>query len=384
MGRYLLLLFILITPWMTYSQVDIRLFYGEPSNAVVLRVASGQYSIMVNGSAEENLSPGDIVFVHRSDTGGVIVNFTDRPDLAADSLIFNDRGGNSSFSLRRPGDKNQFVEYEGSLKMFNGLGSLLIINTLEMERYIAAVVQAEGGFRAHNEYFKTQAVITRTYAWLHMNKHRDEGYDLCDDVHCQVYHGRSFEQPIIDAVKETAGLVITDADSNLILTPFHSNCGGETVAAEEVWLTGKPYLQPVTDPYCSFSRNARWEKKIARTEWLDYLKSNGYDGGDDKLLPYVMNSRQRLYRISDFSIPATSVRGDLGLRSAFFSVIPEGDSVIIRGRGYGHGVGLCQEGAMVLATRGFSFASIISFYYQDVRLIDISFTAPPVRGIDTF
>jgi stage II sporulation protein D len=78
------------------------------------------------------------------------------------------------------------------------------------------------------------------------------------------------------------------------------------------------------------------------------------------------------YRIGSFSLPFTKIRNDLGLRSAFFSVTANSGSVTLKGRGNGHGVGLCQEGAMVMASKGFKFKQIIDFYFSDVIITDIS------------
>jgi stage II sporulation protein D len=77
------------------------------------------------------------------------------------------------------------------------------------------------------------------------------------------------------------------------------------------------------------------------------------------------------YRAGNFSLPFVQIRSDLGLRSSFFSVRLEGDTVILSGRGYGHGAGLCQEGAMVMASRGFDFRKIIAFYYSGVSVTEI-------------
>jgi stage II sporulation protein D len=78
------------------------------------------------------------------------------------------------------------------------------------------------------------------------------------------------------------------------------------------------------------------------------------------------------YRAGDFSLPLKQIRSDMDLRSAFFSLAVKGDSVIIKGRGYGHGVGLCQEGAMTMAQKGFDYRQIINFYYTGVIITDIN------------
>ena len=82
-------------------------------------------------------------------------------------------------------------------------------------------------------------------------------------------------------------------------------------------------------------------------------------------------------------MPLTTIRSDLNLRSTFFSVFVNGDSVILKGRGYGHGVGLCQEGAMEMASKGFSYRDIISFYYSGVIITDVKNAVILQAGLQT-
>jgi stage II sporulation protein D len=235
------------------------------------------------------------------------------------------------------------------------------------------VVEAEGGPGKNIGYFKTQAVIARTYMYKYFDKHIADRYNLCDNTHCQAYNGITTDSVIVRAALETAGLVILAPDSTLIISAFHSNCGGETSPSQNVWLTGQPYLKKVVDPYCQSSRNAVWQKKIALNEWTGYLKRMGYTGntGDVSLFNFLQTSRSGYLNTGTFSLPLQQIRKDMDLRSTFFSVSVEGDSVILKGRGYGHGVGLCQEGAMVMASKGFDYKQIIDFYYTGVLISNI-------------
>jgi stage II sporulation protein D len=103
------------------------------------------------------------------------------------------------------------------------------------------------------------------------------------------------------------------------------------------------------------------------------LRSSGYEEmiSDLSGFGFTQNTREPQYRHGLFNMPFTKLRSELKLRSAFFSVIPEGDSVLLKGKGYGHGVGLCQEGAMSMADKGFGFRQIIDFYFTGVFLGNI-------------
>jgi stage II sporulation protein D len=157
------------------------------------------------------------------------------------------------------------------------------------------------------------------------------------------------------------------------MSAFHSNCGGETSSSEDVWLTGQPYLRSVNDPYCVTSRNATWRKSYPLDEWVSFLRKSGYKENADNpaAFNFLQDSRLPDYKTGSFSLPLRTMRMDLNLRSTFFSVYSIGDSIILRGRGYGHGVGLCQEGAMVMALKGFKYSDIIAFYYYGVSISDI-------------
>ena len=97
--------------------------------------------------------------------------------------------------------------------------------------------------------------------YKYFDKHLSDRYNVCDNTHCQAFNGLSGDSVINRAAMETRGQVILDRDSILIISAFHSNCGGETSAPEDVWLTSQPYLKRVADPYCLTSRNASWEKE---------------------------------------------------------------------------------------------------------------------------
>ena len=369
---------------LNFSQVNVRLFYGREVNSVLLRVMSGSYKILESSGSYREINRGEIVFVAKSGEMVFISCRSGQSFISGElSLIAGMDSSILSIELIH-GNKDPY-EYEGNFYITNSLGNLRIINNIDIEKYLAGVVQAEGGYKGHPEFFKSQAVITRTYAYLHLGRHSEDGYNLCDAVHCQVYHGRSVTRSVNEAVSATKNIVLANNDSVLILTPFHSNCGGVTEASENVWLTGAPYLKSVVDPYCGYSRNARWDKEVRFDEWLAYLKSKGYSGeASAASSDFRQDIRKTDFIIGDFSLPLTTIREDWGLRSTFFSMFVSGDILIIKGKGYGHGVGLCQEGAMVMALRGFSHKQILNYYYTGVRLFDINDVIIPKREKVTF
>jgi stage II sporulation protein D len=304
--------------------------------------------------------------------GKIAVRTTQSAGFLCDSLIMKGMTGKDRFSLRVNGESRIRQQYSGNLQCISDLGIIVFINICDVEDYISGVVRAEGGSK-NIEYLKSQAVLTRTYVYRNFNRHLIDRYNLCDNTHCQAFNGISGDSLVNKAAMETKGLVVIDRDSNLIVPPFHSNCGGETSSAEGVWLSGQPYLKKVVDPYCTGSRNAVWRKSIPISDWESYLRSSGFTIGANGPVNYNFSqiTRANDYRVGSFLLPFRQIRSDLNLRSSFFSVLTDGDSIILKGRGYGHGVGLCQEGAMIMASKGFKFKQIIEFYFTDVTITDV-------------
>jgi len=354
------------------SHIKIRLFSGRETDIIFFSAVSGEYSAEIYPGGSFRIKAGSTAVI-TGYNGRLALKTEGEKALLSDSVIFKGITGFDRFILSN-NDRTIF-KYSGDFSCYPDLGTIKLVNNCDIEEYIAGVVKAEGGNGKKEEYFKTQAVIARTYTYRYMGKHLADGYNLCDATHCQVFNGITDDDMIKNAVQHTAGMVIVTPDSNLIISAFHSNCGGETSPSEYVWLTSLPYLSGVKDPYCTGSKNAAWEKKISLDEWKNTLAANGYKGNSDDPRKFVFSQPSRMmnYTADSFSIPFNVLRTSLGLRSAWFSVFADGDSLLLRGRGYGHGVGLCQEGAMVMAGRGMKYEEIIKFYYSGVELINIAY-----------
>ncbi|MBK8341081.1 MAG: SpoIID/LytB domain-containing protein [Flavobacteriales bacterium] len=267
--------------------------------------------------------------------------------------------------------------YGGSLDIRRLGKELRFVVEERLDDYVAGVVQSEAGNEQALEYYKLQAVICRSYALANARKHAPEGFELCDQVHCQVFKGRATHPPILEAARATRGMVAVDADIRLIHATFHSNCGGETMNAEDLWSKSEPYLCATRDTFCLAQPHATWSRTISTSDWLNYLKRTYGVRIDDiavrrELLAFEPGCRGLYLNSNRPLISLKQVRDDWKLRSTFFSLSTVGDSVVLRGRGFGHGVGLCQEGAMEMARRGIPFVDILHQYYREVHLVDLS------------
>lgn len=259
-----------------------------------------------------------------------------------------------------------------------GTDKLKIINEVEMENYLAGVIESEGGGGKHIEYYKVQAVLSRTYALDHLKKHYKDGFQLCDEVHCQAYNSMvRFTPTIKEAVHETHGVVMIGPDFKLADGFFFANCGGQTSESDFVWNIPVSYCRSVRDTFCIHSKQATWQKRLSKYKWKEYLVSIfGYPVNDSLLGPiiYTFDQPQRsaFYISPHLGIPLRDLREKFSLKSTWFSCYPEGEEIVLNGRGFGHGVGLCQEGAMRMANLGYTYEQILNFYFTGIGLFNYS------------
>ena len=284
---------------------------------------------------------------------------------------------NGIIRLRALDHKMAEREYTGAIEVQRVGVGLMLINEVPLEDYVAGTVQSEAGNNKDIEYYKLQAVSCRTYVLANVHRHLADGFEVCDGTHCQVYKGRNMLDTIRQAVEATRNMVAVDAGIHLIHATFHSNCGGETMNAEDLWSKSEPYLVSTEDTFCLGATHASWRRMMAKSKWLGYLKhAYGVNTSDSAIARAVCsfgpNCRELYLGGVQPLVSLEQVRADMKFNSAYFSITCEGDNVIFDGRGYGHGVGLCQEGAMRMARDGYSFIDILHHYFAEVHLVDLS------------
>ena len=261
--------------------------------------------------------------------------------------------------------------YEGDLLVkVNKNGKLLLINDVEFETYIAGVVQSEI-YGDNPDIFRVQAIISRTWAMKNINKHKAEGYNFCDQVHCQAYLNRCVRADIMLGTMLSSGMTIVDEEGKLIETPFHSNSGGQTANSEDVWRSALPYLRSVPDTFSYHMRQSEWVKVIDKDKWLNYFANkHKIDIQNDSLRNELLTFSQSERKVRLCDVPLTRIRNDFQLKSTFFSVIYDSIShrLTLSGHGFGHGVGLSQEGTIRMVNLGIDYDSIIHHYYTGAHI----------------
>jgi stage II sporulation protein D len=356
--------------------VDARLLSTMNVSAVSISVYGGKYVLYLDNKAQPD-SIGTTVFQVSvvNDSMEVRIPGDTLGRFASVRLVH--LSDTASFKIKpvKPSSGTRIYDHTLSLRVLNQ--SLICVNTVALDNYVAGVVESESGGNSVPEFYKVQAILCRTYALAQLHRHVMEGYDVCDGVHCQVYRSRPSDMKVQRAVDETQGLVLVDKNLTLITAAFHSNCGGQTANCEDVWSVPVSYLKSVPDTFCTRMPNATWKRKIARGDWLGYLAAKHKFPVADSIacnsaMSMTQPSRCTFYTYGNVKIPYRTIRTDWQLKSAYFSIEEGQDSITIRGRGYGHGVGLCQEGAIRMARLGYTYTQILNHYYRDVEIVNLS------------
>ena len=372
---HIVVVLVLCVPSVVQSQtLNVGIYYGHEPKAAWIKVVNGTYTLFGDQRQLTIIDSTQNIFIQwKSNGASVLVDRQEFKNLK--SIHFIARSYKSEFRIKPDSDKLKEHIYEGSLKWVKKNGYTQMINMVDIENYTAGVVESESGREQNLEFYKVQAIICRTYALSNIHKHEDEGFELCDQVHCQVYHGKArFNPDIQKAANATHGYVLVDSDINLVTAAFHSNCGGHTINSEHVWSKPLPYLTGRQDTFCLTMPHAIWEDKVKRSEWENYLKNHASSESAAPLLSRqpLPGSRTNYLEYKGFEIPMKRVRNDWQLPSAFFTLETTKDSIQFVGKGFGHGVGLCQEGAMRMSQLDYSYREILHFYYEAVHLIKLS------------
>lgn len=369
----ILLIALTLTLTLEAQKIRVGLFYDHLLNSFTFHCTSGNYIFISGSDTLLESGPGEIFFIEQT-SGQITLRDGDTYYGTFPILRIKESVYESTCRLKAVQPVLNPESYTGNFNVNIVHGTIQIINELELDKYLAGVVEAESGPVAEDEFYKAQSVICRTYALKNWDRHISEGFNLCDETHCQVFHGISDENPdIVHAVLSTHKIVVTDQYSRLVDPVFHSNSGGETQRASDIWPTDHDYLQAIVDPFSKDQRNSKWQEQITMEEWLSYLKSKGFSlKKTEPSATLIEQPHRRKYLIvAKDTLSLSVIRQDMGLKSSFFDMVPQGDTIIFRGRGYGHGIGLSQEGAMEMAKEGFSYSDILQFYYNQVKILNI-------------
>ncbi|MDP8266091.1 MAG: SpoIID/LytB domain-containing protein [Candidatus Aceula meridiana] len=272
--------------------------------------------------------------------------------------------------------------FRGEIDIIKNVNNhLLVVNVIDLENYIKGVLYHEISDRWPLEAIKAQAIAARTYALYSMQNSKSPFYDVRSDIYSQVYGGRTSEKYRTNiAVERTAGLVLVYRDK-ILPAFYHATCAGHTENVAALWDNNLPPLRGVVCNFCKKSPHYSWKKNMRLKDIQDKLNEKGYAFG--RITHMQVLDRNPSGRITTIKITTDDdkqtivsgkefrdIVGPNVIRSNNYVIDMKGYYVDFLGRGWGHGVGLCQWGAYFMSREGYSYDEILSFYYPGARIVD--------------
>ena len=347
--------------------VRVRLWYLHPPRNLRLR-AEGYARVRKCTTCEE--VPLTAVSLHASGS---------RIELDGDQAATTELNASGSYTLTAPDGPPISADFPITVQASEG--HLTVTARMPLEKYIATVLAGEVGNFKSDEALKAMAVAARTFALHFGTRHAPEGFDFCDTTHCQNLRVASLDQRLRTIAESTAGEVLL-YDGELAATYYHANCGGTTEDGH--YILGKddppaPFLRQHADPYCVRSGDSQWRTEVSKRELQRALAADGVRVGSSiravSVLQRTPSGRVEDLRINGITVSALPFRFAIGhhigwdhLKSNWYSVSNSSTRLVFRGRGYGHGVGLCQVGAEMMGEEGHDYREILAFYYPGTAL----------------
>ncbi len=363
------------------TEVRIRLFTSRKIRFLTVDSPSG---LIISGKrlqrkAKFSVYQGKIQLADGSRVIARSTSFTIRPQRQG--LLMASLGTPQSRSTR------------GEMRLTLYKGQILVINQLRLEDYLPGIVEPElGSLNVGAEAMKSQMIAGRSYLLSLRERHRREGYEFCDSPHCQAFTGIPKDSPrLTQAAKETSGLYLT-YKGKTVTAFYHHSCGGTTASYSDIWPGGpRRYLTRVKDgepAYCRHDRKASWvfkrspqalEGAFKRLGWIrpsqsiSEVKVLRTDPHGRALSVLLTTKDQRIVLDAGaFRRGLNRFFGQELIYSTAFTLTREPATYIFKGRGWGHGVGLCQMGAMEMARQGKTYQQILMHYYPGTHLAKLS------------
>ena len=255
-----------------------------------------------------------------------------------------------------------------------------VTRTMSLENYILGVVAAEGSTETELAALQALAIASRTYALRNTGRHGTEGFDFCSTTHCQRFEViPDIAAHLREAVYSTSGETLRDSEDKFAEAYFSASCGGVTANVATLWDgEARPYLRGVEDRYCENGKHGQWKDVISRADLQKAMKSDTRTAGIGQVINVAVHRRDETGRAQlitikgdreltisgwEFKIIVGRALGWNLLKSSRFDVRRSGSNFMFSGSGFGHGLGLCQEGAHAMAVRGASYRQVLARYF---------------------
>lgn len=349
----------------------------------------GEGGFTVTGMSKKERSAPSVLRIEMR-KGTLRVNET---RVSGERLLLTPRGPDLKLWLPGPNgalpvpDDKSALRISGAVQLVKKGKGLLVINHVDLEEYVKGVVPAEVNSAWHPEMLKAQAVAARTYALYQHRLSASRDYDVAASIQDQVYRGRhGVDDRVEQAVESTRGLVVTHEGAP-IYAAFSSTAAGITEDAMVVWSKDLPYLKGVECPFDIESPYYQWKASFTIDTLERNLRNQGFPLGHIATLTPLTYSRagrvatlRILHSKGELIVRGEELRKAVGytvVPSTQFSIESVGRDIVLSGYGAGHAVGLCQWGAKELAELGYSFSTILRYYYPGTDLQQIASPSAP-------
>jgi stage II sporulation protein D len=255
--------------------------------------------------------------------------------------------------------------------------AIRLLLTMPSERYVAAALNGEAAKDEPLESLKAMAVAMRTFALENSRRHSGEGFSLCDSTHCQALRIGAARDEVERAVRETAGETLW-FNQRRASVYYSQNCGGTTEDVSNVWPSVRAtYLTSHPDPYCLRHSDAAWHAQFPLDQLSSLFKVQGWHTpakiDSIRVIKRTRSGRALTLQVNGIGGPASisassfhfAVNRSLGwnqIRSDWYELDTLDHVLRVKGKGHGHAVGLCQDGAFEMAREGKSYLEILAFY----------------------
>ena len=363
----LLALFLVLLPLNIFAKED----YDKIDIKVGKSLSAGE-SLKVKSKSNLKVITSDEQVINNTNNKEINIKFDGKNiNLNGKNFKLNNFPQNGAFLISS--DSPIYVDkikrnYGGAISFRVNNKNLDIVNRVEMDEYLKGVLPKEMSPSFPMESLKAQALCSRSFAINNYNKFIKNGYNLDDTTRSQVYYGKDVEEKTTNkAVEETIGQVIK-YDGKVAETIFCASSGGYTVASSEAWGGNSvPYLISKEDPYSVHP----WKYELKNSDLKKLNLSDVFSVSLDYNNSNRVNNLTFSTSKGDVKIKATDFRNKIGntiIKSTLFDVNVIGNKVFVSGKGYGHGVGMSQYGAVEMAKKGSNYKDIIEFYFPGTNI----------------
>lgn len=348
-----------------YTEATVRVLLAEKAKSAYIKHSGKVYIYTKNLDKKYKVSAAGTLAVKALGSGKIQVG-----TLQATQPIILEPAANTVLGWNNN-------SYSGKIYIIPAKNAFHLVEHAPLETYLYGVLPYEMSYTWPLEALKAQAVAARTYTLKTLEGVKNQNFDVYSDVRSQMYKGGGKQYDSVKkAVDQTRGQVLTYEDK-LFFTYYHANCGGATDDVRS-WNFGAKSIKPLSGASCKYdshSKSYKWAMNVARHKVESYAKSVGLTGALKSIKISRKTDTGRATNLmiktakGSKTVPCGRFRLATGIRSCKITKLDvRKNDVRFEGKGYGHGIGMCQDGANGMAKDGKNYRKILKNYYPGAEI----------------